>query len=230
MTTRRPWTPTERRLLRELYPHVPTADIAALLERSVGSVYGQAVDTMGLHKTPAYMAGVTSGRIQRARSLPSMVATQFRPGLVPWNKGLKGWRAPGCERGWFAPGRRPHTWVPVGSYRINADGILDRKVSDTGYPPRDWQGVHRLVWIAAHGPIPSGHIVRFLPGRRSTVLEQITLDAIECISRAEHAQRNHPRSKSPELAKLYQLKGAITRQVNRLARNQEQEQQQRKAA
>ncbi|KYZ79032.1 hypothetical protein PTBPS01_03975 [Burkholderia pseudomallei] len=49
-------------------------------------------------------------------------------------------------------------------------------------------------------------------------LEEITLDRVECISMAENARRNHPRSKSPELAKLVQLKGAITRQVNRIAR------------
>lgn len=226
----RPWTGPELRLLRDLYPHVPSADIAALLERSVVSVYGKAVDDLGLHKTPAYLGSVSGGRIQRGRTDPRMLSTQFQRGLVPWNKGLKGLRTPGSERGWFQSGNRPHTWRPIGSHRINADGMLDRKVSDTGCPPRDWQGVHRLVWIAAHGPIPKGHIVRFLPGRRSTALASITPDALECISRAEHAKRNHPRSKSPELAKLYQLKGAITRQVNRLARTSQDCTTQRKAA
>ncbi len=37
-------------------------------------------------------------------------------------------------------------------------------------------------------------------------------------SRAEIARRNHPMNKSLELARLVQLKGAITRQVNRIAR------------
>jgi hypothetical protein len=39
---------------------------------------------------------------------------------------------------------------------------------------------------------------------------------------AENAQRNHPRSRNPEVRSLYQLKGAITRQVNRIAKEQDQ--------
>jgi hypothetical protein len=38
------------------------------------------------------------------------------------------------------------------------------------------------------------------------------------MTRKRKAQLNHPRSKSVEIAKLCQLKGAITRQVNRIAR------------
>ena len=76
-----------------------------------------------------------------------------------------------------------------------------------------------LVWQAAHGPVPKGHIVVFKPGRRSAELSRIILDAVECISRAEHARRNHPRSKSPELGRLVQLRGAITRQINKRSRD-----------
>ena len=80
-----------------------------------------------------------------------------------------------------------------------------------------------LVWMAAHGPVPAGHLVVFRPGCRTTVLADITLDKVECISMAEHARRNHPRSRSPELAKLVQLKGAITRQVNLIAQQHNQQ-------
>ncbi|WP_237736750.1 hypothetical protein [Delftia acidovorans] len=58
----------------------------------------------------------------------------------------------------------------------------------------------------------------FRPGHRTTQEAAITADRLECISRAENARRNHPARKSPELAKLVQLKGAITRQVNRIAK------------
>ncbi|MNR62573.1 hypothetical protein D3C85_1846370 [compost metagenome] len=57
---------------------------------------------------------------------------------------------------------------------------------------------------------------------RTNVLEEITADRLECITRGENAERNHPRARSPELAKLVQLKGAITRQVNRIAREHEE--------
>lgn len=72
------------------------------------------------------------------------------------------------------------------------------------------------MWAAAHGPIPPRHIVVFKPGHKTTKPEHITADKLECITRAENARRNHPISHSPELAKLVQLKGAITRQVNRI--------------
>lgn len=58
----------------------------------------------------------------------------------------------------------------------------------------------------------------FKPGMKTAVLEEITLDRVECISLAENARRNHPRNKHPEYARLVQLRGAITRQVNRINR------------
>jgi hypothetical protein len=78
--------------------------------------------------------------------------------------------------------------------------------------------VHRLVWEAAHGPIPKGQSCASSEGMKTAVLEEITADRLECITRAEHAKRNHPRSHDPELGRLVQLKGAITRQVNRITR------------
>jgi hypothetical protein len=78
--------------------------------------------------------------------------------------------------------------------------------------------VHRLVWEDANGPVPEGHIIVFRPGQRTTQETEITIDRIECISRADNARRNHPARKSHELAKLVQLKDAITRQVNRIAK------------
>ena len=223
MTVRK-WSAAELALLRELYPDVPAADVAALLGRPVGPVH-QTAARYGITKSAAFYASDLSSRIQRGRTSPSMVRNQFTPGFTPWNKGLKGWSAPGVERSQFKPGHRPQTWVPVGSYRINGDGYLDLKVADVPGPSNlRWHAVHRLVWEAAHGPIPTGHIVVFKPGKRTTELAKITADILECIDRAEHARRNHPRTKSPELAKLVQLKGAITRQVNRINREHQERQ------
>jgi len=139
---------------------------------------------------------------------------------VPWNKGRKGINYPGMQAPQFRPGNRPHTWLPVGSSRITTkDAYLERKVNDLpGNNSVRWVGVHRLVWEAAHGPAPAGHIVGFKPRRKTPVLERITLARLECITRAENARRNHPRSKHPELGRLIQLKGVITRHINRIAR------------
>lgn len=112
----------------------------------------------------------------------------------------------------------------MSSYRINADGHLQRKVSEaSGNNSKRWRGVAELVWVEANGPVPPKHIVIFKRGQHTAVLEEITLDRVECISMAENARRNHPRNKSPELAKLVQLKGAITRQVNRITRTAQEQ-------
>lgn len=63
-------------------------------------------------------------------------------------------------------GAAAHNYVPVGSLRWSKDGYLERKVTDDPdlVPARRWVGEHRLMWEAAHGPIPDGHVVMFLDG------------------------------------------------------------------
>lgn len=225
---RRPWSPTELELLRELYPDVPAADVAALLDRPVGQVH-QTAARNGITKSSAFLASDLSRRIQRGKQSPEMAAHQFKPGLVPWNAGRKGWCAPGSERTQFKQGQMSgaaqRNWVPVGSYRITtADQILQQKTSDQPGPScYRWTPVARLVWEAAHGPIAKGLLIVFKPGQKTVKLEEITLDRLECITRAQNAQRNHPRAHSPELGRLVQLKGAITRQVNRITREHDQQ-------
>ncbi len=218
------WTPEELALLASLYPDNATADIAKRMGCTAGRVYAKA-NALGLRKSAAYFASDRAGRIQRGKQHPRTVATRFKPGTEPWNKGIA-WDSGGrSHETRFKKGERcgaaNKNWVPVGSYRINGEGILDRKITDLGKGPRDWESVARLVWKGANGPIPDKHIIVFKPGRKTTVLERITPDAVEAITRAENARRNHPRNKSPELAHLYQLKGAITRQVNRINKEAE---------
>jgi hypothetical protein len=221
-TPRRYWTDDEIALLRDMYPECHAADVGAWLLRGMDQVY-QAAAKHGLHKSAAYLASDTACRIQRGKQHPSMIASRFQPGIVPWNKGthyVAGGRS-GETR--FKRGRKPEesrNYLPIGSLRVCADGYLERKFTDDQsiVPARRWVAVHRLVWEASVGPIPKGHIVRFRDRMKTTVLEEITVDRLECITRAEHARRNHPRSHSPELARLVQLKGAITRQVNRITR------------
>ncbi|MFP3428777.1 HNH endonuclease signature motif containing protein [Paraburkholderia sp. SIMBA_061] len=227
---RRRWTPAEIEQMKREYPNRQTEDLAAEFDCSVARVYAKAAE-LGLHKSATFMESDRSGRIQRGRCDPRMVATQIKPGNTPWNKGKKGVSGhhPNTRRTQFQKGSMSgaaqHNYVPIGTERLSKDGYLERKTNDEHpVPARRWVGVHRLVWEAAHGPVPRGHVVCFLPGRRSADAEKITLDALELVSRAELARRNHPRSRSPELGKLVQLKGAITRQVNRISREAKEQQ------
>lgn len=209
-----PWHADERAYLVRHYADTSTMRIADALDRDVTHVYSQAY-RLGLRKSAAFMASALSGRIQRTGAHSR--ATQFQPGETPWNKGRSGCTGthPNTVANHFKPGSRPHTWMPVGSHRINSDGYLQTKITDTGYPPRDWMATHRLVWEAANGPLPPGCLVRFLPGRRSTELERITPDALECITRREHMRRNSLHQMPRELAELVQLRGVLTRQINK---------------
>ena len=213
------WTKQELATLRELYPTTRTADIAALLGIDLELVYRRAA-LLHLRKNPEFFARDKSGRIFKGGKLGQ--TTQFAPGQKPWNTGRKGWQAGGrSAETQFHTGALPPTTMPVGSYRVitTKAGLkfLERKVRQVpGASHKRWTPVSRLVWEAEHGPVPHGSIVVFKPGQRTLVLEEITLDRLELITRAQHARRNHPNTRSPELGRLYQLKGAITRQVNRI--------------
>lgn len=214
------WTAIELVLLREHYADSKTEDIARAVGRPLQTVYAKA-QALGLKKSAAFLASPDAGRLDGSRDN----GMRFTKGMTPWNKGVKGscGHHPNCRRTQFKKGEMhgaaQHNYVPIGTERLSKDGYLERKVTDDHpVPARRWVAVHRIVWEEANGPIPPGYVVCFLPGRKTAVRELITPDALELASRAELAQRNHPRNRSPELAKLVQLKGAITRQVNRIAR------------
>lgn len=214
--TYRHWTDAENDYLRKHYANGTPEELETHLGRSRPSIYQHAMG-MGLKKSQEYFKTKVAGRFEKDGHHRGH---RFAPGFVPWNKGRKGWVAPGSQATQFKPGGKPMQTLPVGSYRVTKDGTLQRKIGEEpGSPHKRWRSVAELTWIEANGPIPDGHIVVFKPGMKTTELDAISLDKLDCISRAENARRNHAR-KSPELTKLYQLKGAITRQVNRIVREQ----------
>lgn len=151
--------------------------------------------------------------------------TQFKPGMVPWNKG-KPYRPGGrSAETWFQkgmPAHHKHNYAPLGSLRVNRDGYLERKMTDDPSlaPARRWVPVHRLVWQEAHGAVPPGMAVVFKPGTRTAELEGIRLECLEMITRRELMLRNSVHRHGPEIAALSQLRGAIARQINRRAKQE----------
>lgn len=212
------WAPHEVALLRAMYPQCHTADVAAWIGRSRAGCFNAAFG-LGLRKSADYLASDASARGVRGKQDPRLVAHQFRPGHATWNAGRKGWTAGGRSAATrFTKGSVPQTWRPIGTVVLTEDRYLLVKVSDTRNRRKDWRYQHHLAWEAAHGPIPAGHIVVFKRGMHTTDASLLTADRLECIDRAELARRNHPRSRDPELGRLFQLKGAIARQVNRITR------------
>ena len=212
---RRYWSEHELQVLDEKYPHVATRILALELGRTERAVYSIAIDR-GLRKSTEYLTGPTSGRLNgkdtRGRG------SRFVKGHATWNAGSH-WTAGGrsAETRW-CPGAQPHNTRPLGSYRLN-QGMLEQKVSNLpGNGNLRWHTAHRIVWEAANGPLPPGHIAVFKKGRKTAVLEEITLDAIEIVDRSGLMKRNsHYTNYPPEISQLIQLRGALIRQINKRA-------------
>jgi hypothetical protein len=207
------WRPSEADIerVRSEFANTLTADLA----KALGVDYQQVVRLarrLGIKKSAEFLGGPASGRLDGVRG----ESGRFKPGNVPWTKGKKGLStAPATQ---FRRGQKPANWVPIGSLRVanmgHEVGYLQIKLTDTGYPPRDWVMYHRHVWEQANGPIPAGHLVVF-KGERTTDREQITADRLECITRQEHMRRRTFHQYGPEIAGCVLLRSAITRQINR---------------
>jgi len=201
------WSQADKQALAALYPETSN--------EVLGRVFGKSPTAIGLM---ARSLGVCKSARYMAEEVP-----RIKPGQQPWNKGQSfdpGGRSAETR---FKSGNKPQTWLPVGSTKLDKDGNLICKVSDTGDKRADWVPVHRLAWVAANGPVPPGHIVVFRPGMHTTDPGQITADRVECISRAENMRRNTYHRYGPEVAKLIQLRGAINRQIRKREKEQNHE-------
>lgn len=194
----RPWTAHEEAELRRLYPLYSNPEIGRRLGRTEPAILGHAYK-LGLKKPARF---------------PN--AGCFQPGLVPWNTGLKGWQAGGrsvesqFKKGELS-GRARLLLQPVGAERVTKDGILQRKVTTAGRGGQRWKSVHQLTWIAAHGPVPRGHIVVFKDGNR----RNFDIGNLECITFAENMRRNSYHTRYPkEVGLAIQMLGALNRKIN----------------
>lgn len=219
------WTQIELTILHRYYPDHPTRAIAEALGRTDRQVY-QKARSLGLKKSNAYLDSPHACRLRRGDNVGK--AHRFEKGHVPANKGLRrpGW-APGrmaetqFKKGVMA-GAAQHNYVPIGSLRVTKYGALERKVTDDPsiYPAKRWRPVAHLVWEAANGSIPDGHLVRFKPGMHTTVEGEITLDRLECIAYAENMRRNSLHRYPKEIALAIQLRGAFNRKIRNVEKHQ----------
>jgi len=81
----------------------------------------------------------------------------FKKGNIPFNKGIKGVCAKGCEKTWFKKGIEPINHRPLGSERVDVDGYTLVKIAE----PNKWRLKHQVVWENQNGPIPKGYAVIF---------------------------------------------------------------------
>jgi hypothetical protein len=117
--------------------------------------------------------------------IPAGNSGRYSQANRPWNKGRKGYQPGGASVATrFRRGNRPHTEVPVGSYKQDDEGYWYLKVSDdqpATFSRRNWRAVHRLTWEGVHGSIPRGHVVVLLDGDPDNCLDPSNC---ACISRS----------------------------------------------
>jgi len=188
------WTAQQTATLRQLYPDLPSAEIAAQLGIDTKQVYYKA-HKMGLKKSALFYATRDAGRLDGVRG------QQTR----------------------FTKGQRPHTWLPIGTERVSAEGYLERKITDTGCTRRDYVAVHRIIWLDAGRDIPPGHALVFKDGNK----RNFDLDNLELVTRQELMRRNSYHNNYPkEVGEIIQLRGALVRKINnRLKKEKESDEQ-----
>ncbi len=211
---RQVWSTREKEIVRSRYPHEPTQKIADDIGRSLDSVYRLA-NKLKLAKTEEYLASPDACRLRRGDNIGAQY--RFKKGQTPPNKGVK---RPG-----YAPGRMAETqfkkgnatnWMPLGSTRL-IDGYVYRKVSDIRNVShmRNWVPESRLIWEAVNGPMPPGHVLKYVNGDRAdNRIENLTL-----LSRADLARRNSVHNLPPELKKAIHTLGTLKRRIRREEQN-----------
>lgn len=206
--TRTHYTKDEEAYLLKHYADTPTREIAERIGHSERSVYDKA-HHLGLKKSAEFLASSMSGRLKANSTLGK--STQFKPSQTPWNKGLHFVSGGRSAETRFKPGQRPWNHHPIGHERLSKDGYLQVKMTDTGITRHDYVFVHRMVWETEHGAIPVDHVVIFKDGNK----KNIELSNLQCLSRTELMAKNTVHNLPKPLAELVQLRGAITRQINK---------------
>jgi len=203
------WTPEMDAVMTSRYPDVKAAVVAEQLGVSLSAVYGRA-SALKLEKSEAFKASPDACRLRRGNEVGK--AFRFKKGQVPPNKGVKGISYPGMEATQFRPGQRPVNYKPVGSTRVcSKDGYVLIKMAEGMF---QYKHLHRVVWERMNGPIPKGFLVSFID--RNPLNWKIT--NLMLITKNQNVLRNSVHSYGPEIAKVYQLKAAINRQINKQKR------------
>lgn len=198
------YTKEDDELLRKFYPTMRAAELGEMIGRSDKSVIGRA-NKLGLKKDRDFMIECSK-------------AGQFKKGQTPPNKGKK-WddflskeQQERSRSTLFGKGHMPHNHVPVGTEAKTTDGYWKVKVGE----PKEWKFKHIMLWEEHHGAVPEGMFVYFKDRNR----DNVTIENLAITNRADHGYRTM-QNRPMELKQLYQLKGALRRQLNKIGDSNE---------
>ena len=190
------------------YPFESTAAIAKDLGLTISKVYNIAYKYQ-IHKDPEYLKTAASGRYKEGNK--NNIATQFKPGHIPKNKGQKmaadTYNAVAPTM--FKKGNKPYNTQPIGTIHNRADktGRLYQyiKIKDS-----HWELMHRYVWTQANGEIPAGYVINFIDGN----FMNCDLSNLRLKTRGEMAIMNSIHRYPAEVRDLIKLTNKLKNKTN----------------
>lgn len=161
------YTPAMHKFIVDNVVGTKNDDLAAMVNRKFGTaITPEAIASYKCHK------GLKSGLDFKLKPGHPPNATSFKKGQVSYNKGKKGLRIPGSEKGWFEKGHKPKNWQPVGTETVRKGGYVWVKVAE----PKLWRQKRRVVWEQHNGPIPRGHKIIYKDqNRQNTDISNLML-------------------------------------------------------
>ncbi|MDR1374691.1 MAG: HNH endonuclease [Treponema sp.] len=139
-------------MIRKPYRRCTPEEIRYLKENIIGRSYNEITELFnrhfGLRGKKKLSFWQIKGILQRHK-LSSGLPRRFLPGHIPHNKGRTSY--------YFRPGYTAYNYCPIGTERINSRGHVEVKIAD----PNRWKSKHTLIWEAANGPVPRGHVIIF---------------------------------------------------------------------
>lgn len=135
--------------------------------------------------------------------------SHFKKGLIPWNKGMKGYLPGGRNHETrFIKGSIPKNHRPVGSIRTNVHGYLEIKIEEGIHK---WRLLHREIWKQHHGSYPpKGSAIVFKDGNK----ENCQIDNMQLLTRKQLMQRNIVHNLPETIKNVIALKTRLTRLIN----------------
>lgn len=192
-------------IIKKRYPFEHTKNIAKDLNMSENAVYNRAF-YMNLKKDPQYLK---TTQFQKGSNVG--LATQFKPGNVPTNKGKKMSKETyeKVSKSFFKKNNKPANWMPNGTLNWRIDKCNRRyqyiKISNC-----NWKLYSRYVWEQAHGDIPKGMIIIFAD--KNT--ENCNLDNLRMISYKKNMLINSIHNYPTEIQQLIKLNNKLKNKIH----------------
>lgn len=195
--------------IREHYATMSTREISEARGMSKTTI-ADIAQRLGLRKTREWIA--ERARLRSSDPNHGGRATRFQVGGVSPNKGRKieEWMSPegiaNSSRTRFKKGRPSLNRRPVGSERVNVDGYIEVKIAE----PNKWRQKQRVVWEAAHGPVPAGSMVSFIDGNK----QNCELSNLRVMTRADNLRRTSLHNYPDEVREVIHMRAVLKRHIN----------------